>query len=308
MPGRGQPWKVGGTPDNTITSADIKQGTIKLEDLHQEVLDELGGGGGHDIEDEGVPLPTEPTLNFVGAGVTATDSGGKTVVTIPGGGGSFSRSEIADGFTDWFFYDEFFYPQFPTHFPHLEQSSSSTSVPDGVGGVVQQLTNGSSGSIGRINTCGAGRFAVDPTKIFKVIWRIQMPIDVTHQAFICGLTRDQNPPSGTYPFSNKPTPIIAFIWDNNTSNFETLLVTDTPAEIRQDTGVLADTAMHAFEISYDPSGTPTITFKIDGATVATETVDLPVDEGDMPAMMIFQDSGVSTGRIKTDTLFMYNER
>lgn len=39
------------------------------------------------VEDEGSSLPSRQTLNFVGAGVTATDSGGKTVVNIPGGGG-----------------------------------------------------------------------------------------------------------------------------------------------------------------------------------------------------------------------------
>lgn len=46
-----------------------------------------GAGGGHVIEDEGTPLTQRADLNFVGAGVTATDAGGKTVVTIPGGGG-----------------------------------------------------------------------------------------------------------------------------------------------------------------------------------------------------------------------------
>lgn len=46
-----------------------------------------GAGGGHTIEDEGTPLTQRDTLNFVGAGVTVTDAGGKTVVTIPGGGG-----------------------------------------------------------------------------------------------------------------------------------------------------------------------------------------------------------------------------
>lgn len=40
---------------------------------------------GHVIEDEGTPLTQRNTLNFVGSGVTAADSGGKTVVTIPGG-------------------------------------------------------------------------------------------------------------------------------------------------------------------------------------------------------------------------------
>jgi hypothetical protein len=37
---------------------------------------------GHDIEDEGIDIPLRSTINFVGAGVTVTDSGGKTVVTI----------------------------------------------------------------------------------------------------------------------------------------------------------------------------------------------------------------------------------
>ena len=51
-----------------------------------------GGGGsvnGHIIQDEGVSLPQRIKLNFVGAGVTATDDAlnNATVVTIGGGGG-----------------------------------------------------------------------------------------------------------------------------------------------------------------------------------------------------------------------------
>jgi hypothetical protein len=41
----------------------------------------------HTIEDEGVQLAQRTTLNFAGSGVTVTDAGGKTLVTIPGGGG-----------------------------------------------------------------------------------------------------------------------------------------------------------------------------------------------------------------------------
>lgn len=40
------------------------------------------------VEDEGTPLTQRTTLNFVGDGVVATDSGGKTVVTIEGKHGS----------------------------------------------------------------------------------------------------------------------------------------------------------------------------------------------------------------------------
>jgi hypothetical protein len=39
------------------------------------------------IEDEGTPVAQETTIDFVGAGVTATAGTGKTTVTIPGGGG-----------------------------------------------------------------------------------------------------------------------------------------------------------------------------------------------------------------------------
>lgn len=44
-----------------------------------------GGGSAHTIQDEGTSLTQRSTMNFVGAGVTATDAGGKTVVTVPGG-------------------------------------------------------------------------------------------------------------------------------------------------------------------------------------------------------------------------------
>jgi hypothetical protein len=46
------------------------------------------GAAGHTIQDEGIELAARAYLNFVGAGVTATDSAGVTVVTIPGGGAS----------------------------------------------------------------------------------------------------------------------------------------------------------------------------------------------------------------------------
>jgi hypothetical protein len=53
----------------------------------------IGGGGGYaTIEDEGTALTQRTVLNFVGAGVTVTDGGTETVVTIPGGGsGGLSR-------------------------------------------------------------------------------------------------------------------------------------------------------------------------------------------------------------------------
>ena len=47
-----------------------------------------GGGGAVPVQDEGAVVVAAPTaINFVGAGVTATNSGGVATVTIPGGGG-----------------------------------------------------------------------------------------------------------------------------------------------------------------------------------------------------------------------------
>lgn len=46
------------------------------------------GSGYNTIEEDGTPLTQRTTINFTGAGVTASDSGGKTVVNIPGGAGS----------------------------------------------------------------------------------------------------------------------------------------------------------------------------------------------------------------------------
>lgn len=52
-----------------------------------EVNAVVSGGGGITIEDEGTPLVTDAdTLNFVGAGVTASGTGTTKTITIPGGG------------------------------------------------------------------------------------------------------------------------------------------------------------------------------------------------------------------------------
>jgi len=57
-------------------------------------------GAAHTIEDEGTPLTARTSLNFAGAGVSAADSGGKTVVTISGGGGGVTDGDtLSTGFT-----------------------------------------------------------------------------------------------------------------------------------------------------------------------------------------------------------------
>ena len=57
-----------------------------------------GGGGGITIQDEGSALSTAATtLNFVGAGVTASGTGATKTITISGGGGSGSGGTVSSG-------------------------------------------------------------------------------------------------------------------------------------------------------------------------------------------------------------------
>ncbi len=74
--------QIVGAPSQGGTNTNI------VRQLIAEALASFSAGSGHTIEDEGTPLTQRDTLNFVGAGVTVTDAGGKTVVTIPGGGGA----------------------------------------------------------------------------------------------------------------------------------------------------------------------------------------------------------------------------
>lgn len=80
MPGRGEFWKVPGTN---------KDG-VNFEQLTTSLQNQITSGAaqtGHIIENEGTPLTQRLPLNFVGAGVVASDDGEKTVITIAGGAG-----------------------------------------------------------------------------------------------------------------------------------------------------------------------------------------------------------------------------
>ena len=57
-------------------------------DLRFPIWHKGGSSSGHIVQDEGTPLTARANLNFIGAGVTATDNAGTgaTDVTVPGGG------------------------------------------------------------------------------------------------------------------------------------------------------------------------------------------------------------------------------
>jgi len=296
MPGRGQPWKAGGLPDGTVKEEDI-------DPAYQAIIE---ASGGHIIEDEGVPLPQQPALNFVGAGVTATDGVGKTVVTIPGGGGSFDLANLVDPFVDFYFYDEFFYPDPTNQFPHYEKSVTSIFASNStVGGTVQYQNSAVANQVARINICGAGMQVIDSTKKLVLRVRTTLVSAFANTVYATGFFSSQsNGPGGVYPWSNLTQFGLGFISDGG-ANWKAYTDDDiTP--VTTDTGVAVDNAIHVFEIVFDPTGTPTITFKIDGVTVHTQTTNLPSFNGAWYSNV--QTDGTVSPEVQIDSLFIYNER
>jgi len=80
-----------------VGAATIGTGT-SITVYGKKLVGSPGGGGGHIIEDETVPLPTQPALNFEGVGVTVTNDipNSATLVTIPGGAGSGNWEKVGD--------------------------------------------------------------------------------------------------------------------------------------------------------------------------------------------------------------------
>ena len=304
MPGRGQPWKKGGHIDETIDSADIIDGTITEADLDSALTAKVNSGG-HQIQEEGSPLTQRSELNFVGEGVTASDDGEKTVVTIPlSGGGGLNREDLASPVDDFWFYDEFFYPRPNTELPHFEKQTASMNAFNGVGGLIVYGTSSVANNVARLNICGAGLQAINSGKRLIMRCRVRT-LSVANTALGLGFFADQSDgPSGTFPFSQKTNEGLGFFL--NGSGNVIAYTDDTTTPVSTDTGVAHDTSMHTYEIDFDPAGTPTILFKIDGATVHTQTTNLPSFLG---AWYCNGQTGTtSVANTVIDSLFIFNER
>ncbi len=306
MPGRGQPWKKGGHIDDTIDSGDISDGTIQEADLDSALQAKVNTSGGHEILEEGGSLPQRARLDFVGAGVVASDGiEDTTTVTIAGGGGGLNREDLASPVDDFWFYDEFFYPRPATEFPHFEKSVSSINATNGSGGLIAYASTAVANNVGRVNICGAGLQVINSAK--RLVLRVRARTTaVTNQALAIGFFSDQSDgPSGTFPFSNKTSEGLGFFL-NGSGNIIAYTDDTITTPTSTDTGVAHDTAMHTYEIDFDPAGTPTITFKIDGSTVHTQTTNLPSFLGAWYCNV--QTGTTSTATCILDTLFIFNER
>ena len=83
------------------TPADTE--VLTFDAASDQYVSSAGGSGGHTIQEEGAPLTARTNLNFIGAGVTATDNAGTnaTDVTITTGTPPFAdTNSIVEGGTD----------------------------------------------------------------------------------------------------------------------------------------------------------------------------------------------------------------
>lgn len=128
---------------------------------------------------------------------------------------------------------------------------------------------------------------------------------ITTQALIVGFFPNQsNGPSGTFPFTTIPGAQNIYFRSNGSGNY--LCETDdnvTPTSV--DSGVAVDTVSHVFELDFDPAG-PTLLWKIDGATVRTQTTDIP--NATLAWYANNQTSEAVGKAVELDTIFIYNER
>ena len=298
MPGRGQYWKKGGLIDESV----------KEEDLSLALQAKVNSAGGHTIQDEGSPLTQRGNLNFIGAGVVASDGIEDTTdVTIAGGGGGLLREDIADPFTDFWFYDEFFYPNPASQLPHYETSVASiNATTSAIGGQIDYNTTGVANNVARLNICGAGMQLVDSTKRLIMKCRVQLPnVSVATNGLMVGFfTAQSNGPGGTFPFGVKTNDGLGFLLDG-AGNIKTYSDDGITPETT-DSGVAQDNSMHVYEIDFDPAGTPTITYKIDGATVKSQTTNLPSFSGAWYCNG--QTSDTFAKAVRLDSLFIFNER
>jgi hypothetical protein len=77
-------------PSDTLIAFGYQQvrflGSVTVVELAGQTQITIGGGASIAVQDEGLPIVSTGTINFVGAGVTVTNNAGVAEVNIPGGG------------------------------------------------------------------------------------------------------------------------------------------------------------------------------------------------------------------------------
>jgi hypothetical protein len=131
---------AGGSSGITVQEENITEGTgITTLDFRgvgmdvvvtgsEAVVTVTDGVAGHAIANEGTFLTQRASLNFTGAGVTAVDIGGATVVDIPGGGGSGSVVDIPQLRYQVPPVGEYLKPAMQTSGDYVDETSSTSAL------------------------------------------------------------------------------------------------------------------------------------------------------------------------------------
>ena len=306
---------VAGTGKTNVTIPFSRDSTDELEN-------KLINGGNNTIEE----LQWEDVMNIEGNGdLPIYDSGGGPnllsigsvgqVLTVVAGealwadaSGGITREQVANPFTDFYLYDEFFYPTPLTSLlVHYEILAGGTFVAptNVIGGQIQFQTGGVANSVTRINTCGSGLLAIDSTKNIRYVVRLRKVANAANHATLISLYTDQgSKPGGVFPFASDQAPNIQFRGDG-TANWFAETDNGGGGTNSIDTGVASDTAFHVFEIRSDP-GVPNIEFLIDNSIVATVTTNLP--SANMAMFIGVQTSNTGVESIVVDSMFLYSDR
>ena len=246
-----------------VSQADAEAGTSTTvnrwtpQRVGQAIAALGGGGGGYDtFQDEGVAQTQRTTVDFQGAGVTVTDNGTNTVVTVPGGvprgfvyddfvGGNFSSGNIGD--LNW------------TH--NLQGGQLYPDAPVGHLGIYERTTTGvySSTFLNLSSTAGL----LNPLDTFENNWNAQVPINDASLITRFGASDDaasNNPNNGIYIEKLGP--------DTNWFG----VCRSGGVETRVDLGAV-DLLYHDFRIRR--VNVSTIGFRIDGGTELTITTNIP---------------------------------
>lgn len=224
------------------------------------------------------------------------------------GGGGIDSEHVVDPFDNFWFYDEFFYPDPTTgldvHYTHVQLSVNIQNLEEG--GNVRFSTSTVTDDIAFIRTSSStNKPTLNLTKNARLVWRARKFVNaVPLQSILLGAyISAEGEPSGAFPFTTLPSQYAWFRADGTGNWFAEINDGSTPQSV--DTGIVDDTLYHTFEIRTNPS-TPNIEFLIDDVIVATFTTDLP--NATVNAIATIQTGETAGYRVIIDTLFFYQDR
>jgi len=249
-----------------------------------------GAGGGHVIEDEGTPLAQRADLNFVGAGVTAADTGGKTVVTIPGGGGGALDTEnialLREEF-DWSIITAgvFSLEKYVLSGSGTETISTASFYPGLYGNA--SLTTGTAALTHIAEFLSDVAFVVEPflSDITMTQVVLMRPPTLTSALVVCAMMGGAiggvlSPTTDTNFFVENGEG-FGFIFDPATSaNWQIFSatggsVTKTTTSVTAVAGATSSLGIRTKLRAIYKKSVPNINFEIDGVNVGTITTDIP---------------------------------